>query len=105
MTLAFAASVADADQPLKVLIYTDNANIVSVFNSLHAFPKYNVLLKYAVDLLINGDHDLKVQHISESDNHVADLISRQQFDKAQRLFPSLSIETFLPWDVLGDFKK
>lgn len=94
VTSAFMLAVTTSQRPLKVIIYTDNSNMVSMFNSLHALSQYNNLLKHAVDLIISGDHELSVQFIPGHKNFVVDLISRELFDEAHKMFPLLIIEPF-----------
>ena len=48
----------------KIVIYMDNFPTVAMFSSLQALPNYNCILKEAVDILLEGDHDLWVIHIS-----------------------------------------
>ncbi|KAJ3504145.1 hypothetical protein NLJ89_g8094 [Agrocybe chaxingu] len=44
----------------RFVIFTDNSNTVDIFNSLRALPAYNHLLKAAVDILLFGDHSLRI---------------------------------------------
>ncbi|KAJ3488344.1 hypothetical protein NLJ89_g11627 [Agrocybe chaxingu] len=85
--------------PLKsrFVIYTDNFNAVSIFNSLQALPDYNCIIKAAVDILSNGDHDLRVLHIPGEQNQVADALSHCRFLHALHLVPQLSISMFQPY--------
>lgn len=39
-----------------LVIYTDNLNTVQIFSSLHALPRYNHLLKAAMDILVARNH-------------------------------------------------
>lgn len=91
---------------LRVTIKTDNSNTVALFDSLHALPAYNSLLRNAVDLLITHDVDVRVLHIPGSDNVVADAISRSRFADACAHAPGLLIRTFQPPSAaLGAAKK
>ena len=81
----------------RFLIYTDSLNTVDLFSSLSALPSYNVLLREAVDLLVNGSHDLRVLHVSGINNSVADALSRADFDRALTLQPNLTIHRFKPY--------
>ena len=65
-----------------------------MFNSLWALPKYNCILKAAVDILLEGKHQLRVLHIPGEKNEVADVLSRANFMRALDLQPSLTIQTF-----------
>ncbi|OSX67213.1 hypothetical protein POSPLADRAFT_1076732, partial [Postia placenta MAD-698-R-SB12] len=88
--------------PKRVAVFTDNSNTVGIFNSLRATPGYNTLLKSAVDVRLHFDIDVRVHHISGSDNRVADAISRRQFTAALALMPGLRILPFTPpRDALG----
>src|SRR6266567_6442325 len=41
----------------RILIYTNNMNTVDIFNSLRCKPEYNPILCFAVDILIDSNHD------------------------------------------------
>jgi hypothetical protein len=81
----------------RFVVYTDNLNTVDIFNTLRALPPYNHLLKTAVDILNQGDHDLRVLHVPGVDNAVADALSRADFHRALDLAPYLKINHFEPW--------
>jgi len=59
----------------KIVIYMDNFPTVSMFSSLRALPDYNCILRAAVDILLEGKHELRVIHISGESNSVADALS------------------------------
>ena len=80
----------------RVVIYSDNTNTVDIFHSLKARGPYNELLKFAVDLLMTGDLDLRVIHIAGVDNTVADALSRRHFDVVHRIQPTLAITLYEP---------
>ncbi|KAJ7509525.1 hypothetical protein B0H11DRAFT_2216437 [Mycena galericulata] len=84
------------DEPTRLTIFTDNSNTYFIFNTLAAKPAYNVLLKRAVDLLIQHKIDLRVLHIAGSDNTVADALSRENFITAYATDPGLDIHIFQP---------
>ncbi|KAG1721011.1 uncharacterized protein EDB91DRAFT_1064596 [Suillus paluster] len=67
--------------PLRMLIYTDNTNVVATFNTLRAHPPYNTILMSTVDVLIKHCVDLHVEHISGSENIVADALSHFQNER------------------------
>jgi hypothetical protein len=81
----------------KIVIFTDNSTTVAMFNSLHALPDYNCILKAAVDILLDGKHQLRVLHISGEKNNVADALSRGEFMHALDLQPGLTIQSFEPY--------
>ena len=85
-----------ASDKSRILIYTDNSNVFDVFNSFHANPDFNEMLKCAADILIDGDHSLRVIHIPGADNIVADALSRGDFNRAITTSPGLTIRTFQP---------
>ena len=92
--------------PSRIMIFTDNSNTVDIFNSLRAQPAYNPILKSAVDILLQSDHQLRVLHVPGEGNSVADAISRQQFNCALSLCPELHISLFQPPQLpLGAIKK
>jgi len=78
------------------VIYTNNSNTVDIFCSLQALPAYNHLLVAAVDIILAGNHNLHVLHVSRLDNQVADALSRSNFELALDLVPGLKIITFEP---------
>ena len=81
----------------KIIIYTDNFTTVAMFNSLQALFEYNCIIKEAVDILLDGDHDLYVLHISGKSNDVADTLSQFEFMRALSLQPDLTIFPFKPF--------
>jgi hypothetical protein len=90
----------------RLSIYTDNSNTVDIFNTLRASHFYNLILKSAVDVLLEHSIDLQVLHIPGELNVVADAISRSQFSLAHSLVPGLTIQTFQPpRNALGAAKK
>ena len=94
------------DRPSKLLVYTDNSNTVAMFNSLRAKPAYNGLLMGAMDVLLEYNVDLRVEHIPGVDNVVADALSRFQNERVFALVPGVNILTFVPpRDALGAPKK
>jgi len=65
-----------------ILIYTDNDNTVTIFNTMHCLPQYNSILISAADVLMNGNLHLRVLHIPGEQNYVADAISWNNFNLA-----------------------
>lgn len=95
-----------AGRPFRFTFRSDSSNTVDMFNSLRAQPKYNPILIAVVDLLIDSHVDLRVVHISGSQNSVADALSRFDFDRVHELQPNITIlplET--PRLALGEVKK
>ena len=72
----------------QILIYTNNANSVDIFQSLGCLPSYNHLLKSAIDILIENDYSLRVLHVPGEENIVADALSRVHFSVALRIEPT-----------------
>jgi hypothetical protein len=83
--------------PSRFVLYTDNLNTVDIFNSLNALPEYNGILRAAVDLLYEGNHDLRVLHVPGAQNAVADALSRAEFERAKSLRPHINISVFEPY--------
>lgn len=83
----------------KIVIFTDNFTTVAMFNSFHALPEYNCILKAAVDIL-HGKHQLRVLHIAGEKNSVADALSRGEFMRALALQPGLTIQSFEPYRIV-----
>lgn len=44
--------------PSQILIYTDNTNTINIFHTLRALPVYNFILRSAVNILLDTDHQL-----------------------------------------------
>ena len=87
----------------KLLIYTDNTNVVDIFSSLCCRPEFNTIIKHAVSSHVKSQIDVRVLHIPGDMNGVADAISCAEFDHAKTLAassllstPSLSILDFSP---------
>ena len=81
----------------KIVIFTDNLVMVSMFNSLQALPEYNCILKAAVDILLENQFQLCVLHIAGDNNGVADALSHANFMRALSLHPKLTIRSFQPF--------
>lgn len=69
-----------AEVPSRMLIYTDNKNVVAMFNTLRAQPPYNSILISVMDILIEHSIDLQVEHVSRHLNNVADALSHFQHE-------------------------
>jgi len=74
-----ATDVLQIPSSAKVLIYTDNNNTVSIFNTLRCLPHYNPILIDAADVSITSGIHLRVLHIPGELNYVADAISHKNF--------------------------
>jgi hypothetical protein len=64
---------------------------------LKALPDYNCIVKAAVDILMDTQFQLRVLHIAGEVNDVADALSREDFMRALKLSPNLSIQGFEPY--------
>ena len=84
----------------QIVIYTDNFTTVTMFNSLRALPKYNCILKAAVNLLLKDKHQLGVLHIAGEDNTVADALSQGDYMRALSIQPTLTIRSFKPFQLI-----
>jgi hypothetical protein len=82
--------------PTRLLIFSDSANTVDIFNSLRCLPAYNGLLKFAISLIIKFNISLRVVHTPGVDNVIADSLSRFENTKAVAACPGLSISSFQP---------
>ena len=90
----------------KILIYTDNDNTITIFNTLQCLPHYNPILINAADICIITNIRLQVLHIPGELNIVADAISRNDFPLARQYAPNIVISPFLPPQLpLGAPKK
>jgi hypothetical protein len=77
--------------PKKLVIYTDNTNTLSIFNTLRALPPYNPILKSAVSVLLDNSIDLRVVFIPGVKNIMADALSRFNNKLAYEICPYLEI--------------
>ncbi|KAG2109720.1 uncharacterized protein F5147DRAFT_525650, partial [Suillus discolor] len=82
--------------PPRMLVYTDNTNVVAMFNTLRAEPQYNSILISAMDVLMEHDVDLRVEHVSGRTNIIADALSRFQNECVLRSAPNVQIFDFKP---------
>jgi len=79
-----------------ILIYTDNDNTVTIFNTMHCLPQYNSILISAADVLMKGNLHLHVLHIPGEQTYIADAILRNNFNLAQQYVPGIAISPFTP---------
>ncbi|KAF8984515.1 hypothetical protein BDQ17DRAFT_1167173, partial [Cyathus striatus] len=78
-------------------IFSDSGNTVSLFNSLRASNSIlNHLLKSSIDILLKESFQLCVLHIPGNQNHIADALSRQNFQCALLFDPDISFQKFTP---------
>jgi hypothetical protein len=92
--------------PSRLLVYTDNTNTVAMFNTLRAKPAYNNILLSAMDVLLEHQVDLRVEHIAGEENIIADALSRYQNERALQFAGEIDISHFEPpRDALGEVKK
>ncbi|KAI0652849.1 hypothetical protein C8Q70DRAFT_1059843 [Cubamyces menziesii] len=83
-------------------ILSDNTNLVSIFNSLHAEPTYNTILKSTVNIMLACDLNIRVEHIPGKHNVVADALSRGKLQLAQELVSGINLLPLTPpRDALG----
>lgn len=82
--------------PKRLVIFCDNENTVSIFNSMKAYGLYNGILLLASTLLIRANMELRVVWLRGTTNTIADAISRSKFADAVNACPSLIIGHFTP---------
>jgi hypothetical protein len=80
----------------RVAIFTDNFDVVDMFNSLKAQPQHNPILLTTVDLLLSTAISLRVFHIPGEQNTIADALSRGLNTLVSDLLPTLIISPFIP---------
>jgi hypothetical protein len=74
----------------------DNANTVSMFNTLSALPAYNDILLTAVDWMMTTGIQMHVFHVPGRFNSIADALSWLDNMTACSLEPHLLVRTFSP---------
>jgi hypothetical protein len=79
-----------------LVVYSDNMNMVDIWHSLKVSSPYNNLLIIRVNSLIEHQIDIRVLHIPEDVNLVADALSCFINKLAMQLCPGLHITTFTP---------
>ncbi|KAJ7769084.1 hypothetical protein DFH07DRAFT_736062, partial [Mycena maculata] len=98
----------------KITIWTDNSNTFNIFNSLHAKPFYNEILKSTVDILIANNFQLRVLLLPGKKNIVVDVLSCWRNNDVMQYHPGLLIDSLTPLphipftpprDMLGAEKK
>ena len=80
----------------QILIFTDNTNTVNIFYTLHTLPAYNCILKSAVDILLEFNHQLQIRYVPSDQNGIANLVLHCQFSWALTLCPDLHISSSEP---------
>lgn len=96
LVLALHNSHTILDDGAKILIYSNSMNTMDIFSSMSGLPNWNWMLKLAVDIILLGDYDLHVLHVSTTTNTVADALSRQDFNHSIKLIPDIIIRKFQP---------
>ena len=82
--------------PRQVAIHTDNMNTVDMFSSMKPRVSFVEMMKFAVDVLLASNMDLRVFHISGNLNDVADKLSRNQLSAVHDSHPDLQILHYEP---------
>jgi len=85
----------------RLIVYTDNMNVVNIFSSLRCLPEFNVILKMAVTMRVTANVDIRVLHISGEENAIADAVSRALFDQARTLSPLIALHDFTPTNTIS----
>ncbi|GBE85275.1 hypothetical protein SCP_0704620 [Sparassis crispa] len=86
----------------RIAVYSNNTNMVALFNMLRALPAYNDITKSAMDVLLQDDAQLCVVHIPGKENVMADALSRKRFELVMELIPKIQLSPFTPpRDALG----
>ena len=90
----------------RIILHSDNQNMVDIWHSLEASPPYNQLLMLTIDGLIDSNTDARILHVPRTSNTVADTLSHFNNMLALQLAPQLHISTFQPpQGTLGAAKK
>lgn len=64
----------------RLAVLSDNSNSVAIFNSLRASPAYNPILESAVDVMLDCDLSVRIDHIPGGSNIIADALSCGKLD-------------------------
>jgi len=90
----------------RLVVYSDNTNTVSIFDSLHTILPYSRILISAMTKVLDNHIDFCMLHICGVDNPISDALSHYLNDLAISLCPGLVIQEFQPpQDALGAIKK
>jgi hypothetical protein len=102
----FHFATTSSPTPHRLMIYSDNTNMVDIFNSLHASAPYDHLLISAINIVLDHEIDYWVLLVHGIDNPVADAVSHFKNNLEVSLYPSLVIWNFEPpRDMLGGGSK
>jgi len=83
--------------PLRLLLWTDSLDSVSMFNSLRANePIHNGPLLGVASVILRSGIDLRVHHIPGKQNIAADMLSRLLFEDFASSYPSYRVREFTP---------
>jgi hypothetical protein len=93
---AIRYAIALPSKPKRLLIFSNNFNTVNMFASFSAKVAYYEILMEVSNLIRDSGTDLRVEHISGSDNLIADFLSRKNFDEVRKMFPFLPMHDFQP---------
>ncbi|KAH9857232.1 hypothetical protein C2E23DRAFT_900451 [Lenzites betulinus] len=86
----------------RFAILSDNSNSVAIFNTLRASPRYNGILKSAIDVMVDCGVDVRVDHIPGTLNVIADALSRGRLDFVREHVPNITLLPLIPpQDALG----
>ena len=83
----------------KLILYTDSHNTVDIFSSLRCLPAFNQILQASITLRTVADIDVRILHVPERDNEVADALSRADFNRALTVCPNLILNFFTPFHL------
>jgi hypothetical protein len=93
----FAATLVP--RPARLAVFTDNLDLVQMFDSLKASTPYNPILFFSCATLVTHSIDLRVFHIPGDQNTIADALSRGLPHVALLAQPRLRIFAFRPPDL------
>ena len=90
----------------RLVVYTDNLNMVDIWHTLKVSAPYNATLILTIEWLITHKIDAHVLHIPGVDNSVVGALSHFNNTLALRLIPRIKLRLFKPPCVLlGAVKK
>ncbi|KAH9856339.1 hypothetical protein C2E23DRAFT_882417 [Lenzites betulinus] len=89
----------------RLAVLSNNLNSVAIFSSLRTSPLYNTILHSAMNVLVDCELYLRIDHILGDLNIIADTLSRGCIQFVCEQLPRITLLPLLPpQDAMGDVK-